>query len=64
MVTRYLYIDGVFRNPNSREEEKVALNKREQKTQDKFDDKKSDFSRLTHTTNKAAKGAIKRHVTS
>ena len=50
MSTRYLYIDGVFRDPNLNEEEKVPPSKREQKYCEKFDDTKSDISALTTKT--------------
>ena len=39
MRTRYLYIDGVFKDPIAIEEEKVPQKKREQKAQEEFDDK-------------------------
>jgi hypothetical protein len=62
MSTRYLYIDGGFRNPNSREEEKVPMNKRDQKHQDKFDEGKSDVSAITTKTNKTTGGkALDKH---
>jgi len=47
MKTRYLYIDGVFKDPNSHEEEKVPCVK---KGDDILDDGKSDISALTTKT--------------
>jgi len=61
MTTRYLYIDGMFKDPLANEEQKVPLRKREQKVQDKFDDGKSDVSAFTTKTNKTANGALRRH---
>ena len=61
MTTRYLYIDGMFKDPLANEEQKVPLRKREQKVQDKFDDGKSDVSAFTTKTNKTTNGALRRH---
>jgi len=47
--------------PVNGEEEKAPQKKREQKAKGKLDDNKSDVTRLTHTTNKTASGALKRH---
>jgi hypothetical protein len=58
METKYLYTDGVFKDPLAKEEEKGPEKKREQKAKGKFDDGKSDISRFTNKTNS---GALKRH---
>ena len=55
MRTRYLYIDGIFKDPLANEEKKVPHNK---KTEVIFDDGKSYVSALS---NKTKAGNIKRH---
>jgi len=47
MKTRYLYIDGVFKDPNTHEEEKVLSVR---KGDDILDDEKSEISALTTKT--------------
>jgi hypothetical protein len=57
MSTRYLYIDGIFRDSLADEEEKVPYDKKAQKA-----DEKSEVSSITKKTNKTTGGkALDKH---
>ena len=57
MSMRYLYIDGIFKDPLADEERKVPHNK---KAEDIFDGK-SEISAFTNKTNKTSGRHFKRH---